>query len=124
MAQFRPGQSGNPNGGPKGSRNKTTLAIEKLLEDDAAAIIKKAIELAKGGDTALIRLCLDRLYAPRSDRPVPFTLPDMTDSVHAIEAAAAITAGGGSGRRADATRGRRPFAGCRQLREGIRYRRL
>ena len=28
---FKPGQSGNPAGKPKGARNKTTLAIEALL---------------------------------------------------------------------------------------------
>ena len=58
MALFEPGQSGNPNGRPAGSRNKATVAIEKLLEDDAETIIKKAMEKAKSGDATLIRLCL------------------------------------------------------------------
>ena len=31
MAMFEPGQSGNPNGRPIGSRNRGTLVIEKLL---------------------------------------------------------------------------------------------
>ena len=63
MALFEPGQSGNPDGRPAGSRNKLTLAVEKLFEDDAETIAKKAIEMAKSGDTALIRLCLGRLFA-------------------------------------------------------------
>ena len=46
---FKPGKSGNPSGKPKGARNKTTVAMEKLLDDDAATITSKAIELAKNG---------------------------------------------------------------------------
>ena len=32
--QFRPGESGNPNGRPKGSRNKLSEAFLKALADD------------------------------------------------------------------------------------------
>ena len=91
MALFEPGQSGNPNGRPAGSRNKTTVAIEKLLEEDAETIATKAIELAKSGDTALIRLCLNRLYPQRRDRHIPFVLPEMNSPADALDAVAAIT---------------------------------
>jgi hypothetical protein len=37
---FEPGQSGNPAGHPKGSRNKATLAIEVLLDGEAEAITR------------------------------------------------------------------------------------
>jgi hypothetical protein len=47
---FQPGQSGNPNGRPKGSRNATTLAMETLLDGQAEALTNRAIELALGGD--------------------------------------------------------------------------
>jgi hypothetical protein len=30
--RFQPGRSGNPAGRPPGSRNKTTLAVEALIE--------------------------------------------------------------------------------------------
>jgi hypothetical protein len=91
MALFEPGQSGNPNGRPAGSRNKVTVAIEKLLEDDAETIVKKAMEMAKSGDTALIRLCLGRLSPPRKDRHVPFALPAMNSPADAVKAVATIT---------------------------------
>jgi Family of unknown function (DUF5681) len=52
---FEPGQSGNPAGRPKGSRNKATLAVEALLDGEAEEITRKAIELAKKGDLAAIR---------------------------------------------------------------------
>jgi hypothetical protein len=74
---FEPGQSGNPSGRPKGARNKTTLAVESLLDGEAETITRKAIELAKSGNLAAIRLCLDRIAPPRKDRPIPFSLPTM-----------------------------------------------
>jgi Family of unknown function (DUF5681) len=48
--RFQPGQSGNPAGKPKGARNRTTLAIEALIDGAADDIANKAIELAKAGD--------------------------------------------------------------------------
>jgi hypothetical protein len=88
--RFQPGQSGNPKGRPPGSRNKTTLAVEGLLEGDAEAITRKAIEKAKEGDATMIRLCLDRIAPARKDRHVPFALPKMETAADTVKAAAAI----------------------------------
>jgi hypothetical protein len=52
---FKPGQSGNPAGKPRGSRNRTTLAVEALLDGEAETLTRKAIELAKAGDLAALR---------------------------------------------------------------------
>src|SRR4051812_29118501 len=62
---FRKGQSGNPNGRPKGARNATTLALETLLDGQATALTQKAIDLALTGDMAALRLCLDRIIPAR-----------------------------------------------------------
>lgn len=78
--RFKPGQSGNPKGRPSGSRSRVTIACEKLLDGDARAITKKAIELAKAGDTVALRLCLDRIAPPRKGSPISFSLPEMTNS--------------------------------------------
>src|SRR3954467_2997309 len=43
---FAPGQSGNGAGRPRGSRNRTTLAAEQLLDGEAEALTRKVIELA------------------------------------------------------------------------------
>jgi hypothetical protein len=87
---FKPGKSGNPAGKPRGARNKTTVAMEKLLDDDAETITKKAIELAKGGDMTALRLCLDRIIPPRKDRPVSFNMPEIKTPSDALVAATAI----------------------------------
>ena len=58
---FEKGESGNPAGRAPGSRNRATLLMESLMADDAEAIGRKAVEMAKEGDLAAIRLCVDRL---------------------------------------------------------------
>ena len=73
--RFQKGQSGNPNGRPKGSLNATTLAAQALLDGEAETLTRKAIDLAKAGDLAALRLCMDRLLPPRKDRPVSLDLP-------------------------------------------------
>jgi Family of unknown function (DUF5681) len=87
---FEPGQSGNPAGKPKGARNKTTLAVEALLDGEAETLTRKAIELAKAGDLAALRVCLDRIAPPRKDRPVLFELPPISSAADAAIAAAAL----------------------------------
>lgn len=77
---FKKGKSGNPNGRPQGSRNKATIALEHLLEGEAEAITRKAIEKAKAGDMTAIRLCLERLIPVRKDAPITFKLPDMNNA--------------------------------------------
>ncbi|GHE80556.1 hypothetical protein GCM10019059_43480 [Camelimonas fluminis] len=52
---FRKGQSGNPAGKPRGSRHRTTRAIDELLAGEAEKITRKAIEMACGGDTVALR---------------------------------------------------------------------
>src|SRR5262245_39615187 len=46
---FERGNSGNPRGRPKGARNRTTLAVEALLDGEAEGITRKAIEKALDG---------------------------------------------------------------------------
>lgn len=74
---FKKGQSGNPAGKKPGTRNKTTVALETLLDGEADTLTRKAIEMAKSGDSAMLRLCIERLIPPRKDRPINFELPPL-----------------------------------------------
>src|SRR3954462_620663 len=88
--RFRPGQSGNPRGRPQGSRHRTTLAIDALLDGDAEKLTRKAVEMALAGDTVAMRLCLDRLAPVRKDRPVTFALPVIETTADLPKASAAL----------------------------------
>jgi hypothetical protein len=87
---FARGISGNPAGKPKGTRNKTTLVLEAILDGDAPELMRKAVQLAKSGDVSMMRLCLERLIPPRKDRPVAFDLPPLSTSADAAKAMLAI----------------------------------
>lgn len=89
---FKPGQSGNPDGRPKNSRNKTTLMLEALFEGEAEEIAKKAVELAKAGDGPVLRAMLDRLAPPRKDSPVTLDLPSIETAADTKAASAAVLA--------------------------------
>ena len=93
--KFEPGQSGNPNGRPKGSRNKSTLAREKI---DIAAVLDVVQEQALAGDRASQRLLLE-LVVPRAKYPtVSFDLPEKIDTPEALaEASAEIVQQAGLG---------------------------
>ena len=77
-------------GRPKGARNRTTQAVMALLEGEAEALSRKAVEMALAGDSVALRLCLDRLAPARKDSPVEFQLPRMTTAHDAAEAAGAV----------------------------------
>jgi hypothetical protein len=80
---------GNP-GRPKGARHKATRAALALLEGEAEALSRKAIETALEGDTTALRLCLERIAPPRKDAPVTFNLPPMQSAADAAKAAASV----------------------------------
>lgn len=67
-------QSGNPAGRPKGARNRTTIAMQELLE----------------GDTVAIRMCLERLVPVRKDRHVIFDLPKIERAADIPKATASL----------------------------------
>jgi hypothetical protein len=104
--RFPKGQSGNPAGKPKGTRNATTLALEALLDGQASALTQKAIDVALTGDIPALRLCMDRILPPRKDSPVAFDLPEMKTLNDAVPGYGGPCQSGW-GRRPDAGGGRR-----------------
>jgi hypothetical protein len=91
--RFAKGRSGNPAGRAAGTRNRATLIAEAMLDDEAAGLIRKAVELALGGDGPALRLCLDRIVAPRRERPVPFAWPPIEGAADIPAAMSAVAAG-------------------------------
>jgi len=94
---FEKGQSGNPAGRPPGARNRATIMAELLLQGEAEAMTRLAIERAKAGDIAALRMCLDRLLPPCRHRAIEFEIPRLTSAADAVAAMAAITAGVAAG---------------------------
>ena len=80
---WQKGQSGNPAGRPKGSLNKATLASLAILEGEAEAITRKAIELATSGDIQAIRLCMERLVPRPKEVPLSVHIPPVRSPVEA-----------------------------------------
>lgn len=73
--RFQKGVSGNPRGKPRGARHAVTLMLEKLMADDATAVVRAVIDKAVGGDMVAARIVVERLVPPRRDRAVQFPLP-------------------------------------------------
>ena len=85
------GTFANGNAGrPKGARNKATQAVLALLDGEAEALSRKAVEMALAGDSVALRLCLDRIAPPRKDSPVQFAMPRMASAQDAVQAAGAV----------------------------------
>ena len=94
---FHKGESGNPAGRPRGSRNRTTVLMQSLLEANAEAIARKAIDLATGGDLTAIRICFDRLVPARKDDAVALELPPLKSAADSVTAASTIVDAVGAG---------------------------
>jgi Family of unknown function (DUF5681) len=76
-SQFKRGQSGNPKGKPKGARNKSTLAAEKLLEGSLDKICQRIEEEALNGNMQAAKMILDRVLPCRKDRVIQIDLPQI-----------------------------------------------
>ena len=87
---FQPGQSGNPAGRPIGARNRKTLLMEALLEDDGEDLTRRLVEKALTGDATAMRLCMERLLPRMRERPIPFPLPPIAGPADVGNAAAEI----------------------------------
>lgn len=88
--QFAPGQSGNPSGRPK----KPTSELRRQLGEHGPALVEKTVQLALAGDTAALKLCLDRIAPPLkpSAERISVDIPEganLSDAARALIGAAA-----------------------------------
>jgi len=94
--RFSRGRSGNPAGRPRGIPNPAARAA-LLLDGEAEALARKAVDLALAGDPAALRLCLDRVLGPRRGRPVALALPPIDSAADLAAALAAVAAAAADG---------------------------
>jgi hypothetical protein len=88
---WKPGESGNPNGRPVGSRNRATILAQAVLDGKAEAIIDKVVSAALAGDMTAARMVLERVVPPMRERPVAIAFPTEINSASAVsEAAGAV----------------------------------
>ena len=87
----RPFPKGNA-GRPQGALNKATVAAQALLDGEAEALARKAVELALEGNMAALRLCMERICPPRRDRPLAVELPVIEGVTELPELTSAILA--------------------------------
>lgn len=86
MAKYQTGQSGNPNGRPKGSLNKATK-LRKDIEKHIPEVLNKLIEQAKDGDTQSIKLLLERVIPPLKSIDMTVSIPlgnDLSESAETV----------------------------------------
>ena len=87
---WKPGQSGNPKGRPRGSRNRITLVALAAMEEGADAIARKVVDMAKEGDISAAQLVIERLVPVAKERPIFLALPDTGSAEGVAQAQAAI----------------------------------
>lgn len=88
--RWRKGVSGNPNGRPFGSRNKTTIAIESILGAAGPEVAERGVLNALNGDNVAIWQIIDRCAPKRRGRAISFRMPEITDAVSALKAQALV----------------------------------
>ena len=96
-SHFKPGQSGNPRGRPKGARNKSTVAAEALLDGESESLTRRCIDLAMEGDPTALRLCLSRILPVKRERTIELDLPALEGSQDSLRAIGTVLEAVGSG---------------------------
>jgi len=88
--QFQKGQSGNPAGRPRGSRNQASIRLQEMLEQSAEGLFNKAVELAMAGNIAALRLCLEPLLPTHRNDALFCQMPPLAKAADAVAAIAGI----------------------------------
>lgn len=103
-APFKPGQSGNPKGRPRGvpdRRNEWREALAEHLPD----LIENLVTKAKAGDEFSIRLILERVAPPLRPHSQPILIAGMESESLTAKAEAVLAALGAGQVPVDAGRG-------------------
>ena len=88
--KFKKGQSGNLKGRPKGSKNKSTIAAETLLEGSLERICRRVENEALNGNMQAAKMILDRILPAKRDRAIKIDLPQIHNGKDILKAVGAI----------------------------------
>ena len=95
--RFSKGSSGNPNGRPKGARNKSAILAQLFLERDLEEICNRVVEDAKAGNMQAAKMILDRILPPKKDSPIAIDIPQIKTSSDILQAINCISTAVGQG---------------------------
>jgi hypothetical protein len=87
---FKKGKSGNVKGRPPGALNMTTRAAQALLAGEAETLTRACIELAKAGNIAALKICMERIIPAKKGMPID--LPGFDDAADAHKLTGALLA--------------------------------
>jgi hypothetical protein len=87
---WRPGQSGNPSGRPRGSRHTALVALDAIGEAGAKQVLQAVVNAASGGDMRAADILLRRVWPERKGRAVALDLPKTDTAEGVMQAQARI----------------------------------
>tara|TARA_R110002110_G_scaffold301156_1_gene515221 strand:- start:183302 stop:183724 length:423 start_codon:yes stop_codon:yes gene_type:complete len=87
--KFKPGESGNPDGRPPGSKNKSTLLLERL-GDDIDALLNATKRKAMKGDMQAMKILLDRALPVRRPTLPTISVPGLQEAMTLTEKGQAV----------------------------------
>jgi len=87
---FKPGQSGNPAGPPRGRRHPAYEALDAIGKEGAEDILRAVTQSAMGGDMRAAEIILRRVWPERKGRPLTLSLPKIAEASDLSKAMSAI----------------------------------
>ncbi len=72
---FQKGKSGNPAGKRPGTKNKSAIFAERIMQKEIKGITNAVVAQALAGDLTAAKLVLDRVAPPQKGRRVTFPMP-------------------------------------------------
>ena len=87
--KFRPGESGNPGGRPKGTIDRRT-ALLKDLENDLPSMIDTLKTKALEGDLQALKILIDRVMPVRKSSYEPVSIPMLAEAASLTAKADAV----------------------------------
>ena len=74
VGRWRKGESGNPSGRPPGLPDRRR-ELRELIRPHVPELVEKALDMARAGDPAALRLLLDRALPPLKPSAEPVAVP-------------------------------------------------